>query len=64
MKIDEHFNNKIAATVVIRDFSEKIFKISKELKSANDVNEFKNTLLILKNMSSSNIKEIDKILYD
>jgi hypothetical protein len=62
MKIDEHFNNKIAATVVIRDFSEKIFGISKELKSADDVRKFKDTLLTLRSMSNSNIKEIDKLL--
>ena len=63
MKVDEHFNNKIVATVVIRDFSEKINKIAKELKSAKDVTEFKNTLMTLRSLSNSNIKEIDKILY-
>ena len=62
MNIDEHFINKVAATVVIRDFSEKIAKIAKQLKTSKDVDDFKSTLKTLKSLSESNIKEINKLL--
>ena len=64
MRLEEHFVNKGASTKDIRDFSEKIFKISKRLTSAKDVKEFGEDLALITSLSQKNIDEIKRLLSD
>jgi hypothetical protein len=62
MEIDEHFIHKAAAIKDILDYSDKIYKLSLELRKSKDVKEFEETLMLIRSLSEKNKNEIEELL--